>query len=134
MALAGSNDKNAEPVFKPEYIVPVVLLLSSDSLNGDVNKTNGGLFEVGCGWQAASRLRPTSQVNLAPGCSTVLEELSKSWVDSSQVGPSTGSVSSTKYSHDVLQTIEKFKQTDLPQNDYTFTDQEVLLYSKYHIE
>lgn len=116
VALAGSNDKNKEPIFKPEYIVPVVLLLSSDRLKGEVNRTNGGLFEVGCGWHAASRLRPTSQVNLAPGRSAFPEELSKS---------------SIKESHDVLPTIKRLQQTELPHNDYTFTDQEVLIYSRY---
>ncbi|KAL6897426.1 hypothetical protein GGI43DRAFT_385295 [Trichoderma evansii] len=34
VALAGSNDKNKKPVFKPEYIVPIVLLLSSMLLHG----------------------------------------------------------------------------------------------------
>lgn len=130
VALAGSNDKNKEPVFKPEYIVPVVLLLSSDRLNGEVNRTTGGLFEVGCGWHAVSRLRPTSQVNLAPGRSAVPEKLSQSTINSAQVGLGIGSVSAAGENHDVLQTIKRLQQTELPHNDYTFTDQEVLIYSR----
>lgn len=36
--------------FKPEYVAPLVALLSSDK-----TPVNGGLFEVGCGWISATR-------------------------------------------------------------------------------
>ena len=53
-ALADTGDKNAQLTFKPEYVVPTVMLLSSDLLPKET--CTGGLYEVSCGWLACTRL------------------------------------------------------------------------------
>lgn len=105
VALSNTNGKNKTPLFKPEYIVPVILLLSSDTFNGTPNRNTGGLYEVGCGWHAATQLRVSSQIMLTENTPFTTEELSKWWGNAGNPKPQ---VLTSKGNHDigVLETIE----------------------------
>lgn len=120
LALSGTDDKNKEPFFKPEYIVPIVLLLASDVLNGKKNEITGGLFECGCGWQAATRLRPSHVLRYTSASSLSPESISRLWGDST--------IANTD--DDVFQLIAKRKGSDKWRTNYEFSDRDVILYSK----
>jgi multifunctional beta-oxidation protein len=160
VALSNTNDKNSAPLYKPEYVVPIVLLLSF-SADGQlqqptkgagtaddqadhitVTSTTGGLFEVGCGWHASTRLRPSSQYSFAKHSSMTPEMLlsESSWSSNPADYDGNGQaeleksfftdVAPRRGNTDALRTIERLKMVDLPQNEYIFTDRDVLLYSK----
>ena len=99
-----TDDKNAQSGFKPEYNVPMVLLLSSDWLAQAPDPT-GGLYEIGCGWHARTRLR-------AMGMDNPME---------ASVGPN----------NHVLAKIDAAASTNLPPILYNYTDRDILLYSKW---
>lgn len=131
-ALSGTNDKNNQQVFKPEYIVPIVLLLSSDMLNGKRNDTTGGLFECGCGWHARTRLRPSHEIDFTSISEISPEVLSNPWVESVQDPSRTSLATKTgDSSSDVLNLIEKYKHGDTWRVGYKFTSRDIILYSKY---
>lgn len=127
-ALSDTNNKNNQSVFKPEYIAPIVLLLSSDMLNGRRNEITGGLFECGCGWHARTRLRPSSELNFTSATEISPELLSNAWVESAQQPPKT--LPASEPAVDVLKNIERFKQADTWRTEYKFTGRDVILYSK----
>jgi len=55
-ALSGTNDKNNKTNLKPEYIAPLVLLLSMDQLDSGRHQ-QAPFLRVGCGWHAQTRLQ-----------------------------------------------------------------------------
>lgn len=133
MALANTNDKNHQAVFKPEYVAPVVLHLSSDMINGKVNDITGGLFEVGCGWHSSTRLRPVSEFKFSSAAEVSPEVLSKCLRCKPRPlehheNSNNGLV---KVNKDVLETIAGLKRVDVEHVEYEYTDRDVLLYSMF---
>lgn len=131
VALSGTNDKNKQPVFRPEYVAPIVLLLSSDTLNGRPNTTTGGLFEVGCGWHASTRLRSASRFKIPSGAETASspEALSAPWPETTDDPIEFSTASLVKRNRDVLDSIAGLKRVDVHHTEYTYTDNDVMLYS-----
>jgi multifunctional beta-oxidation protein len=64
--------------FKPEYIAPVVLALSSDKVP---KKPTGGLYEVGSGWVGQTRWQRTGGHGFPVDVPLTPEEVAKHWKD-----------------------------------------------------
>ena len=114
-AWANTSNENKNVAMKPEYNVPAVLLLSADTLNGRKNTITGGLFEIGCGWHAATRLRPVSgfmQDRLSP---ITPEQIAQDW---------------RVLSDDVLANIALRKNVEIGRREYEYIDRDIILYSK----
>ncbi|KAJ9612210.1 hypothetical protein H2200_003807 [Cladophialophora chaetospira] len=127
VALSNTNDKNKQPVFLPEYIVPIVLLLSSDTRDGKINDTTGGLFEVGCGWHASTRLRPVVEFSFSSAAEISPEALSGPWPrTTSQKTASSAPVNADKK---VVETIAGLKRVDVEHIEYRYTERDVILYN-----
>ena len=105
------SERGKEVNMKPEYNVPAVLLLSSESINGRKNAISGGLFEIGCGMHTTTRLRPVSGV--------VHKEMP-------QVAPE---AMVSKWRDDVLTKIEFYKDISIACVEYKYNDRDVVLYS-----
>ncbi|KIW95887.1 uncharacterized protein Z519_02952 [Cladophialophora bantiana CBS 173.52] len=129
MALT-DTDKNNLTVFLPEYVAPVVVLLSSDTLNGKINETTGGLFEVGCGWHANTRLRPVSELKFSSTAELSPDALSMPWLENTELQKANGSAKSPiNTNKDVLEAIAALKRVDVEHNEYKFTERDVALYN-----
>lgn len=64
--------------FKPEYIAPVVVALSSDKVP---KNPTGGLYEVGSGWVGATRWQRTGGHGFPTDVPLTPEEVLKHWKD-----------------------------------------------------
>lgn len=64
--------------FKPEYIAPVVLALSSDKVP---KKPTGGLYEVGSGWVGQTRWQRSGGHGFPVDVPLTPEEVAKHWKD-----------------------------------------------------
>jgi multifunctional beta-oxidation protein len=62
--------------FKPDYIAPLVVLLSSDKVP---NPPTGGLFEVGSGWVASTRWQRSGGAAFPVDKKLEPEEILKNW-------------------------------------------------------
>jgi multifunctional beta-oxidation protein len=62
--------------FKPEYIAPLVLLLSSDKVP---SPPTGGLYEVGSGWVASTRWQRSGGAAFPVDVKLTPETILKSW-------------------------------------------------------
>ncbi|KAK4942858.1 hypothetical protein LTR10_017434 [Elasticomyces elasticus] len=130
VALSNTNDKNKQPIFRPEYIAPVVLLLTSNTLNGRPNYTTGGLFEVGCGWHASTRLRSASRFEIPSATEAASPEaLSAPWPEMTNELTATSTAAPIKRNQDVLDTIAGLKRVNVQHVEYTYTDKDVILYN-----
>lgn len=135
--------------FKPDYVAPLVLLLSSDKVP---DPPTGLLFEVGSGWQARTRWQRSGgygfpiDVPLAP--EHVVEKWSKivDFNDGRADHPETpqdglkaimanmenktkGSSSSSSDKTDYLAAIEKAKQAKASGTEFSYDDRDVILYN-----
>ncbi|EXJ61413.1 uncharacterized protein A1O5_11728 [Cladophialophora psammophila CBS 110553] len=129
MALT-DTDKNNLAVFLPEYVAPVVVLLSSDTLNGKINDTAGGLFEVGCGWHANTRLRPVSELKFSSTAELSPDALSEPWLENTEPQKANRStISPINTNKDVLEVIAALKRVDVEHSEYKFTERDVALYN-----
>ena len=79
---------------KPDYVAPIVVLLSSDKLPAEAN---GQMFEAGCGWQARTRFQRSRGHNFALNSIATPEDVQSVWreiVDFSSGGTSNAEVAS----------------------------------------
>lgn len=63
--------------FKPEYVVPLVLLLTSDQVPPAT--ATGLLYEVGCGWQARTRWQRSGGYRFSSGMKMSPEIVEEHW-------------------------------------------------------
>ncbi len=138
--------------FKPDYVAPLVLLLSSDKVP---NPPTGGLFEVGSGWFARTRWQRTGGHGFPVDVKLTPEAVLKAWNDiinfddgrtdnpeDSQDGlksimnnmenRSKGGAKSEKAdsNQEVLGSIEQAKQAKAKGSDFVYDDRDVILYSR----
>ena len=62
--------------FKPDYIAPLVLALSSDKI---AENPTGGLYEVGSGWCGRTRWQRSGGVGFPLDVKLEPEEVAKNW-------------------------------------------------------
>ncbi|KAF2236221.1 NAD(P)-binding protein [Viridothelium virens] len=125
-AWANTNEKQKGIDMKPDYNVPAVTLLCSDTLNGTPNVINGGLFEIGCGFHASTRLRPSA------GCSFEFEKnitpefLLQNW-SNYPISATIGSFPTTNNS--LLDSTNHRKTDIIGPIEYVYNDRDVILYN-----
>ena len=138
--------------FKPDYVAPMVVALCSDH----VPDPTGGLFEVGCGWQARTQWQRTGgfgfpvDVKLTP--EAVLQQWPKiiNFEDGRADNPADGQdglksimanasnkkggtakpeKKSGQVNQNILDNIEKAKKAQANGSEFAYGDREVILYS-----
>lgn len=131
-ALKGTGNTNDQKTFKPDYIVPLALLLCSDMLSSTPWAT-GHLYEVGCGWQAQTKLAPSSVCRLQEGSSITPEVVQQSWSTSGRTGQlettdmqQRDHLTSTDIEHNIQ---EQIGYVSAP-TGYVYSAKDVILYSK----
>lgn len=141
--------------FKPDYVAPIVVLLSSDK----VPSLTGKLFEVGSGWFGETRWQRTGghgfpiDVKLTPeavkaqlekivnfddgradhpedpqaGTASIMANMS----NRSKGGKPSGGKSKEEPNKEVLDAIEAAKKAKAEGTDFTYDERDVILYSKF---
>ncbi|KAF5023791.1 hypothetical protein F66182_4147 [Fusarium sp. NRRL 66182] len=130
---------------KPEYVVAIVLLLSSNKVPSDAN---GKIFEAGCGWQAVTRYQRSDgydfpfDIPLAP--EKVLEKWSEmaSFTPGKTASPETTADSRQRIMANIdklktassdnqrwLNAIEKAKRASCQPSRMTLSDKDTILYN-----
>ncbi|KEF51217.1 peroxisomal multifunctional beta-oxidation protein (MFP) [Exophiala aquamarina CBS 119918] len=141
----GVLPKELYDAFKPEYIVPLVTLLSSDaSVNPPIT---GMLFEVGSGWQARTRWQRSGGHNFPLDTKLTPEQVVEKWseiiaFDGRADNPESGADAVAKFiAHagskpsaslsktDYLSLIEAAKKAKPIPTEFTYTDRDVILYN-----
>jgi hypothetical protein len=112
-AWANTSERGKDVDMKADYNVPAVLLLSSQSINGRKNAITGGLFEIGCGLHAATRLRPVAGVVHKDLPQVTPEAMMSNWRD------------------DVLAKVEFYKDIPFACVEYEYSDRDIILYSTF---
>lgn len=139
--------------FKPDYIAPLVLALSSDMVP---KPGTGGLYEVGSGWAAQTRWQRTGGVGFPVDVKLTPEAVVAQWekivnfddgradhpadgqdglksIMANMQNKSKGGKSSKGKSVDgkaILAAIEKAKSAKSEGTEFKYDDREVILYSK----
>ncbi|KAI9840430.1 MAG: bifunctional hydroxyacyl-CoA dehydrogenase/enoyl-CoA hydratase fox2 [Thelocarpon superellum] len=136
--------------FKPEYVAPLVVLLSSDKVP---NPPTGGLFEVGSGWVGRTRWQRSGGHGFPIDVKLTPEAVAKVWKqivnfddgradhpEDSQDGlksimanmenRSGGKASKApKVNEEILGNIEKAKQAKAEGTEFVYDDKDVILYN-----
>ncbi|KAI9709879.1 MAG: bifunctional hydroxyacyl-CoA dehydrogenase/enoyl-CoA hydratase fox2 [Candelaria pacifica] len=137
--------------FKPDYVAPLVVLLSSDKVP---NPPTGGLFEVGSGWVARTRWQRTGGHGFPVDVKLTPEAVLKAWdniinfddgrsdhPEDSQDGLKSimnnmqnrskgGSTSKQEESNqEVLGNIEQASQATAKGSEFAYDDRDVILYN-----
>ncbi|OIW28375.1 NAD(P)-binding protein [Coniochaeta ligniaria NRRL 30616] len=132
--------------FKPEYIAPVVLALSSDKVP---KKPTGGLYEVGSGWVGQTRWQRTGGHGFPVDVPLTPEEVAKHWKDivtfdqradhpektndslekimANMENKSGGAAKGD--SNQYLAAIEKAKSATPKATEFKYTERDVILYN-----
>ncbi|KAH8911467.1 NAD(P)-binding protein [Coniochaeta sp. PMI_546] len=132
--------------FKPEYIAPVVLALSSDKVP---KKPTGGLYEVGSGWIGQTRWQRTGGHGFPVDVPLTPEEVTKHWKDivtfderadhpektndslekimANMENKSGGKAKSE--SNQYLAAIQKAKTATPKDTEFKYTERDVILYN-----
>jgi multifunctional beta-oxidation protein len=130
---------------KPDYVAPIVLLLSSDKIPVDAS---GQIFEAGCGWQARTRLQRSDGYDFPHNTPLTPEMVLDKWSEIVSFTPGKTSspeviadsrariLANIKTSGDIppsgrqwLDAIAKARNAPAQRSSMTFTDKEVLLYN-----
>ncbi|EON66117.1 peroxisomal hydratase-dehydrogenase-epimerase [Coniosporium apollinis CBS 100218] len=137
--------------FKPDYVAPLVVLLSSDKLP----QPTGGLYEVGSGWHAKTRWQRTGGHGFPIDVPLTPEAVLKVWdriinfddgrADHPEDGNdglksimanfdnrSTGSKKESKSggaNKEILENIEKAKKAEAEGTEYKYDEKEAILYN-----
>ena len=140
--------------FKPDYVAPLVLLLSSDKTP---KPQTGGLYEVGSGWQARTRWQRTGghgfpvDVKLTPEAVLKVWEKILNFNDGRADHPESGDdglksilanfsnrsggakkeKKAAKPNPEILKAIEEAKKAKAQGSEFVYTEQDVILYSTY---
>ncbi|KAI9796112.1 MAG: bifunctional hydroxyacyl-CoA dehydrogenase/enoyl-CoA hydratase fox2 [Candelina submexicana] len=137
--------------FKPDYVAPLVVLLSSDKVP---NPPTGGLFEVGSGWVARTRWQRTGGHGFPVDVKLTPEEVVKAWNDivnfddgrtdhpedsqdgiksimnnmqnKSKDGPKSKKGQSNQ---EIMGNIDKAKQAKSKGSEFAYDDRDVILYN-----
>lgn len=134
--------------FKPDYVAPLVLLLSSDKMP---DPPTGYLFEVGSGWQARTRWQRSGGHGFPVDVKLVPEEVVKYWkkindfndgrADYPEGGQDglksimanmenkSNKSSPSSSSTDYLAAIEKAKSAKSSGSEFNYDDRDVILYN-----
>ncbi|KAI1133606.1 hypothetical protein F5Y10DRAFT_228165 [Nemania abortiva] len=134
--------------FKPDYIAPLVLALSSDKIP---ENPTGGLYEVGSGWCGRTRWQRSGGVGFPIDVKLEPEEVAKNWSkildfeDGRADHPEKASASvekvmenlsnkrggskQTSESNEYLQAQEKAKKAKPEATEFTYTERDVMLYN-----
>ncbi|KAI1179422.1 hypothetical protein F4777DRAFT_534230 [Nemania sp. FL0916] len=134
--------------FKPDYIAPLVLALSSDKIP---NNANGGLYEVGSGWCGQTRWQRSGGFGFPLDVKLEPEEVLKNWSkildfeDGRADNPDKSSASvermmanmdnkrgaskQTSEGNNHLQAQEKAKKAKSEATEFSYTDRDVMLYN-----
>ncbi|KAI9704753.1 MAG: bifunctional hydroxyacyl-CoA dehydrogenase/enoyl-CoA hydratase fox2 [Candelina mexicana] len=137
--------------FKPDYVAPLVVLLSSDKV---LNPPTGGLFEVGSGWVARTRWQRTGGHGFPVDVKLTPEAVVKAWDDivnfddgradhpeDSQDGIKSimnnvqnkskdGAKSKKGQSNqEILRNIDQAKQAKSKGSEFAYDDRDVILYN-----
>ena len=141
--------------FKPDYVAPLVVLLSSDKVP---RPPTGGLFEVGSGWVARTRWQRSGGHGFPVDVKLTPEAVAKVWKkiinfddgradhpEDSQDGLKSimnnmqnragGSGATSKggnETQEILANIEQAKKTKAQGTEFTYDDKDVILYSTSH--
>ncbi|CAG9996211.1 unnamed protein product [Clonostachys byssicola] len=130
---------------KPDYVAPIVLLLSSDKVPADAS---GRIFEAGCGWQARTRFQRSDGYDFPRNTPLTPEMVLGKWSEIVSFTPGKTSnpemisdsrdriLANIKISGDTppsgrqwLDAIAKARSAPAQRSSMTFTDKEVLLYN-----
>ncbi|KAL5891353.1 bifunctional hydroxyacyl-CoA dehydrogenase/enoyl-CoA hydratase fox2 [Pyricularia oryzae] len=135
--------------FKPEYIAPLVLALCSDKVP---ENPTGGLYEVGSGWQGATRWQRSGGHGFPVDVPLTPEEVAKNWArivnfddgradhpfksqDSvakmmenmdNKAGSKSGSVSG---SNQYLEAIQRAKDAKTEGTEFVYSEKDSILYN-----
>ncbi|POS69727.1 short chain dehydrogenase [Diaporthe helianthi] len=136
--------------FKPEYIAPVVVALSSDKVP---KNPTGGLYEVGSGWVGATRWQRTGGHGFPTDVPLTPEEVLKHWKDvvtfdgrsdhpdktqaslekimANAGNKAGGSAKSDAPSggNEYLEAIQTALKAESPATEFTFTERDAILYN-----
>jgi multifunctional beta-oxidation protein len=134
--------------FRPEYVAPLVVLLCSDKCPD----STGGLFEVGCGWQARTRWQRSGGHGFPVDVPLTPEAVASQWskiidfddgrADHPEDGQDglksimanmnnkSGKGDSSSSDGQYLKAIEEAKKAKAEGTVYEYDDKDVILYSK----
>lgn len=133
--------------FKPEYIAPVVLALSSDKVP---KKPTGGLYEVGSGWVGETRWQRTFGHGFPIDVPLTPEEVAKHWKDIvtfderadhpaktndslekilANMENKSGGKASKSETNQYLAAIEKAKTATPKPTEFKYTERDTILYN-----
>ncbi|KAI0398844.1 hypothetical protein F4802DRAFT_104199 [Xylaria palmicola] len=135
--------------FKPDYIAPLVLALSSDKIP---ENPTGGLYEVGSGWCGRTRWQRSGGVGFPLNVKLLPEEVAKNWAkivdfeDGRADNPEKTSASLEKVlanlenkrgaskqpsqgSNQYLETQEAARKATSEPTEFSYTERDVMLYN-----
>jgi multifunctional beta-oxidation protein len=132
--------------FKPDYVAPLVVLLSSDIVPGSGTK---GLYECGSGWFSCTRWQRSGGHGFPVDVQLTPEEVAKNWEkianfddgradhpEDSQAGAEkvmanmgNRSGGASEGGNDILANIEKAKQATTDGTAFDYVDRDVILYN-----
>ena len=122
-------DKNNDTEFKPEFNVPLVLTLSSDWLRHAESPT-GGLYEIGCGWHARTRLDSSRGAKMMAHSRMTPEELLQRWQEVVHLDDGNDPSLTAVQDRGTLDKIALSKATVAGPVCYQYDHRDIILYSK----
>ncbi|TVY15754.1 Peroxisomal hydratase-dehydrogenase-epimerase [Lachnellula arida] len=138
--------------FKPDYIAPLVVALSSDKVP---NPPTGGLFEVGSGWVGRTRWQRSGGHGFPVDVKLTPEEVAKNWKGitnfddgradhpedpqegmksmmaniQNKAGDASKKSDGGEVNEEILANIEKAKKAEAKGTEYKYEEKDVILYN-----